>query len=206
LDPLACTHLRLAIGRSSILVRLLVWAGLGSLAACGGEAALSSDADAASNDASAPSSSMVTGSVAGLSFELSATRAQNTGATPVGIYPSIRIELLELPPGASATCAELDVGRALRIYLFNERDQTAIGPGTYLTPPRDGGGADGTIFAGFFWHHFLDASEKEGGGTGSVTLDDVSATTIRGSFDATLEPNFGEAGHLSGTFTAPVCP
>jgi hypothetical protein len=183
------------------------------LGACGGETAFLSDPDSGATrpamdaEAAPINSSIVTGSVDGTPFALSAAIAQNSGPTAVGTYPWIRVELLELPAGISADCVDVNLGRALRIYAFNARDQAAIGPGTYVTPDGDGGGAGATIFAGFFWHHFFDAGlDKEGAGPGSVTFTEVTGATIHGSFEVTLEDNSGEAGQLSGSFITSPCP
>jgi hypothetical protein len=104
----------------------------------------------------------------------------------------------------------------LRIYIFNEVDQTAIGPGTYTYFEP----AVGMKFCAMVWHAFGDAVDgscstepDHWASSATVTLTEVSATRVVGSFDATIAGDGIDAGardagvgHLSGSFSAPICP
>jgi len=154
-----------------------------------------------------PYGAWVAGDVDALPLIVDDVGARQTGSISQG-YPSLEVTLMD----ASGACDEYHgnpaSSRALRLYVFNARDQQGVGPGTYLTPGPNGAGP--TVFAGIFWHDFnATCSDRQAQGTGTVTLTDVSSTSVSGSFDVTLDAWLSDAapriGHLSGSFKAPVC-
>jgi hypothetical protein len=162
----------------------------------------------------------VSGSVLGAPFVAADIAANTNGSPPAGEFPLLELSVTDLADGA---CSDWTTGRAdahvLRLYIFNERDQTAIGPGVY-----QGSSDDGLLITDAFWHAFGPA--VDGGcadendldqiyvvGAPTITLTEVSATRVLGSFDVTLSESGANAtagdagvGHLSGTFSAPICP
>jgi len=159
----------------------------------------------------------VSGSVLDTPFIAKDVAANSNGSPPVGTFPSLEISVTDIAGGA---CDDLARQRAnshvLRIYIFNEVDQTAIGPGTYTDLPA----GPGTKFCGMVWHAFGDAVDGscstapgDWASPATVTLTEVSATRVVGSFDATIAGDGIDAGardagvgHLSGSFSAPICP
>jgi hypothetical protein len=147
----------------------------------------------------------VMGTVDGAPFDLRFERAQNSGDTAMGVYPTIKIALFDAVASRDA-CIDARVGRSLGIYVTNAVDTTALGAGTYATPDPDAGDSFGTQFAHFiFYDYAAGGLDRNIFGPGSVTLTGVDSSTVTGEFDVTLQANGTEVGHLSGTFSAPVC-
>jgi hypothetical protein len=149
----------------------------------------------------------VTGTVDGVAFTARDIGASNTGRTTVGTYPVVEVSLLDVPGACLDVAAAKDPpgARALHIWVFNEADQNAIGPGSFeLGGLRDGGPG---IFAGIFLHELDSACvDQIRTGTGTLTLTEVTTITVRGSIDVSINGgDAGMAGHLSGSFTAPIC-
>jgi len=150
----------------------------------------------------------VHGSVDGTVFEVADSAAEIYDPLPNDIgYPEVKVTLLDMP----GACQDLQGGtpgtRALRIYIYNERDQTPIGPGTYVSPLPDAGGGAGSIITFFVWHNFgLGCTDVSGWSDddprNTVTLTEISSV-VRGSFDVTL---IHSVGHLAGSFVASLCP
>jgi hypothetical protein len=159
----------------------------------------------------------VSGNVLGVPFVPTDIAANSNGSTGAGSFPSLELSVTDVAGGA---CDDLPRRRAdshvLRIYIFNEQDQTAIGPGTYTYFEP----AVGMKFVTMVWHAFGEAVDGACGSApdhwasaATITLTEVSATRVVGSFDATLEGDGFDAGaldasvgHISGTFSAPICP
>jgi hypothetical protein len=157
--------------------------------------------DAPPTDAAAEVGGLALGTVKGVPFVARDIAAQVTGPTQFGAG----LIMVRLVQGAPSACDDLagrdhPNTRVLRIYLYN-----ATGPGTYTKPGM------------FYFHDFGDVTDgactDDGAeGPGTVTLTDVSATAVSGTFDVTLQvlgtaPDSGVGvGHLTGAFVAPICP
>jgi hypothetical protein len=181
------------------------------LAGCSGATEAKSSKDAGKTDAKAAEAApemavgSVMGTIDGAPFDLRFERAQNSGDTAMGVYPTIKVALFDVVASPEA-CIDARVGRALDIYVTNAADTTAVGPGTYGTPDPDAGDLFGTNFAHFYLHDYAGGGlDRDIFGPGSATLTEVSSSTVSGSFDVTLQSNGTEVGHLTGTFAAPVC-
>jgi hypothetical protein len=147
----------------------------------------------------------IMGTIDGAPFDLRFERAQNSGDTAMGVYPTVKIALYDVL-GARDACIGAQMGRALDMYVTNAADTTAVSAGTYATPDPDAGDSFGTKFAHFYFHDFVQGGlDRDIFGPGSVTLTEVSSSTVSGSFDVSLLENGADVGHLSGTFAAPVC-
>src|SRR5207249_4423912 len=107
-----------------------------ALTGCSATAPASSGADSgrSKTDATAEIAEVAVGSVMGAidgtPFDLRFERAQNSGDTATGIYPTIKIALLDAV-ASPAACIDARLGRALDIYVTNAVDTTALGPGAY---------------------------------------------------------------------------
>jgi hypothetical protein len=178
----------------------------GALVGCGGSSdqpkkTTKDGGSSASMEAAAPKPfAVVMGSVKGMPFIPKGSGAQDSGPTMEGTFPSVRVELDDINMGACA----LDVmaAQTLRFWVYNAKDTNEIGPGTY-TGMGKGVPTDGTIFPYFDWKDSM--GEATGDGLGTVTLDAVSQTNVKGSFDVKLVTNGQEIGHLTGTFDTPAC-
>src|SRR5258708_35384107 len=147
----------------------------------------------------------ITGAIDGTPFDLRFERAQNSGDTAMGIYPTIKIALFDAV-ASPAACIDARIGRTLDIYVTNAADTSALGAATYATPDADAGDSFGTKFAHFYFHDYAEGGlDRDIFGPGSVMLTEVSSSTVGASFYVTLQSNGTEVGHLSGTFAAPVC-
>ena len=150
-------------------------------------------------------SASVMGMIDGTAFDLRFERAQNSGDTAMGIFPTVKVALFDAL-GPSDACIDARFGRSLAIYVTNATSTTAVGPGTYATPDADAGDGFGTQFAHFYFHDYVEGGlDRDIFGPGSVTLTEVSSSTVSGSFDVTLQSDGTEVGKLSGTFAAPIC-
>ena len=160
------------------------------------------------------------GTVPGRTFVAMEAAATNNGSPPVGTYPFL---LVAIADSVGAACGDLGAAprassQALRLYFYNEQDQSPIGPGTYLSA-----GAQ-PLFVYPVFHAFGEATDSGYCAealalepvSSTATLTEVSATRAVGSFDLVFaapgDAGSGDGGadaggtHLSGTFTAPWCP
>jgi hypothetical protein len=99
----------------------------------------------------------------------------------------------------TSTGAEPFGSHTLHIWLINEVNGSAIGAGTYsMSMP---------IQPEFIWQDSTRSCDgTHVGGTGSVTLTEVSQSRVRGSFQATFRHDDAtNAGALSASFDAPLC-
>ena len=135
------------------------YAGCGSSTAAGpSDAGKKADAKAAAVEA-APEMAVgsVMGMIDGTSFDMRFERAQNSGDTAMGIFPTIKVALFDAT-GPSDACIDSRFGRSLAIYVTNATSTTSVGPGTYATPDADAGDGFGTEFANFYFHDYAEAS------------------------------------------------
>jgi len=186
----------------------ILLAGCGSSTAAGPSDAGKKKADANTGAVEA-APEMAVGSVMGMidgtPFDLRFERAQNSGDTAMGIFPTVKVALFDAL-GPSDACIDARFGRSLAIYVTNATSLSAVGPGTYATPDADAGDGFGTQFAHFYFHDYVEGGlDRDIFGPGSVTLTEASSSTVSGSFDVTLQSDGTEVGKLSGTFAAPVC-
>jgi hypothetical protein len=155
----------------------------------------------------------VVGEFDGVPFEAADFGAASAGATDGGGVPSVQLMVTEAPGACSALRSNMAQpgSRVLDVFVTNAMDQTAIGPGTYLTPADNAAAGDAppSPFALILWHDERDGCLVERVGrtlTGSITLTDVTTTRIRGSLHATLSGvDGGAGGQVSGSFDAPIC-
>ena len=191
----------------AVFVGALLLTGCGSSTAAGpSDAGKKADAKTGAVEA-APEMAVgsVMGMIDGTSFDLRFERAQNSGDTAMGIFPTVKVALFDAT-GPSDACIDSRFGRSLAIYVTNATSTTSVGPGTYATPDADAGDGFGTQFANFYFHDYAEGGlDRDIFGPGSVTLTEVSSSTVSGSFDVTLQSNGTDVGKLTGTFAAPVC-
>jgi hypothetical protein len=149
----------------------------------------------------------VSGVVAGRSFVGLDFAAENSGPTDASTYPNIVIFVSDLPATACNAYREQSGPPGLQsfhVYLFDDKTQNAIVPGTYWSDPDDA-----AVFSAFYLHTSDSTCTTRAlySGTGSVTITEISGTHIRGSIDATITDDLdgGVVGHLAGPFDAPIC-
>jgi hypothetical protein len=143
---------------------------------------------------------VVMGMIKGMPFEPKGSGAQDSGSTMEGTFPSVKVQLYDVNMGACTLDAMAT--KTLSMEVFNAKDTNEIPPGTY-TGMGKGVDTTGTIFPHFNWKDPM--GEATGDDLGTVTLDEVSQTNIKGSFDVTLVTNGQDLGHITGTFDTPAC-
>ena len=157
----------------------------------------------------------VSGSVLGVPFVAEDVAFQTNGSPPAGTYPSLELAMTDYA-GACSADARRAASNVLRIYIYNEQDQTAIGPGTYTYLVNAAGAKFGTAVL----HRADDAADASCASlsdlwavAATITLTEVSAARVVGSFDTTIGGDGMDAGardtgvgHVSGPFIAPSCP
>jgi len=67
----------------------------------------------------------VMGMIDGTSFDLRFERAQNSGDTPMGIFPTVKVALFDAT-GPADTCIDSRFGRSLAIYVTNATSTTSF--------------------------------------------------------------------------------
>src|SRR5262249_7943329 len=92
--------------------------------------------------------SVVMGTVKGTAFEPKGGGAQDSGPQANGMYPFVRVELVDMSTGGCALDTMAD--RKLSFWVYNAKDGNAVVAGTYKGA---GSGVDtnGTIFPHFNW-------------------------------------------------------
>jgi hypothetical protein len=182
----------------------------GMVAACGGssepaKSTTKGDGGTAAvvKEAAAPKPvATIMGTIKGMPFVPKGSGSQDSGPQMegTGMYPFVKVELTEVNMGACVLDAMVD--RKLQLGVYNAKDTNEVAPGTYKGM---GMGVDttGTIYPLFHWKDTMNEASDDG--TASITLDEVSQTEIKGSFDVTLVTNGQSLGHLTGTFDTPAC-
>jgi hypothetical protein len=179
----------------------------GMLAACGGSSdpakptTKKDGGTTAMKEAAAPKPvATITGTIKGMPFVPKGSGSQDSGPQMGNMYPFVKVELTEMNTGACVLDAMAD--RKLQFWVYNAKDTNEVAPGTYKGM---GMGVDttGTIYPLFHWKDTMNEASDDGMST--ITLDAVSQTEIKGSFDVTLVTNGQSLGHLTGTFDTPAC-
>jgi hypothetical protein len=183
-------------------MRILAVSSLFLALACGGttqsSASSATDGGDPEPDAGLP---FVAGEIRGVPFVV-----RDVGATPFEGTTQTYSSLIVTLSDHAGACDEVVLGnppssRVLRIYAYNAIDTTPIGEGTYSTLLPDAGGPQGKKFSMFVFHEFYEnCADGDDYGVASLTLLEVSSTSVTGSFDSAFEQ-----GHLSGKFVAPIC-
>jgi hypothetical protein len=142
------------------------------------------------------------GDVAGTPFVVRSAFARSIA--PAQSYPILEITVAT---GTAAACAPVHGAEmTLSLFIYNTRDQTPVGPGTYPIAGQTDAGLSGDAY----FHSYGPTCPLEvfpyglppDGGfpkSGLIAISSVTPT-VRGSFDA-----MADGVHLAGVFDAALC-
>jgi hypothetical protein len=142
------------------------------------------------------------GDVAGTPFVVRSAFARSVA--PAQGYPILEIVVAT---AATAACAPVQGAEmTLSLFIYNTRDQTPVGPGTYPIAGQTDAGLSGDAYFHSYgpmcpMEVFPYGLPRDGGfpKSGVIAISSVTPT-VSGSFEA-----IADGAHLAGAFDAPLC-